>query len=397
MLTPEEIDRLIETMQPFVDQLNIYITNDMIRRIMARLKSGVFQLSASDIWAVQVLDETNAHFEAVQAEIKRWTGKVEKEIVQIFEDTGITAWDADRKIYDAEGKKTVPIYEMPRMVQIMEDTMQRTFGTLHNFTRTTAHASQQRFRQLLDTAHLEVMSGAVSYQEAYREAIDQLCTTQLKIAYGGAPGTPSVYHRDTIETAVLRVVRTGTTQTAGNISLQGMIDMDWDVIQVSGHFGARIGDGGENPGNHYWWQAKLYSRTGRTKGLPNFDVCGYGTGEGLCGWNCRHSFGPGIKGHNVYEHFDKEKNEDIYKLSQKQRELERSIRKLKYEVAGRDEAYKDCPESEKEQYKSDLDVSVAKLKNKVAAYRKFCADNELKPSWTRLEVAKYTRVARRKS
>ena len=86
MLTPEEIDKLIETMQPYIDQLNIFITNDIIKRLMARLKQGVFQLSASDIWEIQVLEDANAHYDAVQAEIRRWTGRAEKEIAQIFED-----------------------------------------------------------------------------------------------------------------------------------------------------------------------------------------------------------------------------------------------------------------------------------------------------------------------
>ena len=398
MLTPEEIDKLIETMGPFIEKLDIYILRDIIQRLNARMRNGYkLELSGSDMWQLNVLEDANAHYDMIQAEIAKWTKTAESEIARIFEDAGITAWDADRKIYDAAGRKTLPIYELPRMVQIMQDTMHRTFGSLHNFTRTTAHASQQRFIQLLDDAHLRTLSGAESYQEAYREAVDTLCTTQLKVAYGGALGSASAYHHDTIETAVLRAVRTGVTQSCGNISLQGMIDMDWDVIDVSGHFGARIGDGGHNPGNHFWWQAKQYSRTGRTKGLPNFEVCGYGTGEGLCGWNCRHSFGPGSRGYNPHEHFDAEKNKKIYELSQHQRKLERDIRKLKYEVAGRDEALSGCPESEKQNCKAALDAAVNKLKNKIAAYREFCDKNELKPQWVRLEVAKYQRIARRKS
>lgn len=395
MLTPEEIDRLIETMQPYIDDLNAFITADIIKRLMARIKHGdPFKLSRSDIWQIELLRETNAHFETVQKKIAAWTGKADSEIAAIFEDAGITAWEADRKIYEANGKKTLPINELPRMVQIMQDTMQRTYGTFHNFTQTTAHASQQRFIKILDEVHLKAVTGAASYQEAVRDAVNELCTTQLTVTYGDAADGQYVRHKDTVETATLRAVRTGTAQACGNISMQGMMDNDWDVIQVSGHMGARYGDGGHNPGNHFWWQAKLYSRTGQTKGLPKFEVCGYGSGEGLCGWNCRHSFGPGTLGFNPYDKFDSEKNKKAYDLSQKQRALERRIRRDKADVAGRDTALKNCPESEKEKYNADYDSSVARLKKHMKAYNDFCKANGLKKLYDRLENAKYTRLMR---
>lgn len=395
MLTPEEIDKLVETMQPLIDELNDFITMDIIKRLMARIRHGdPFKLSESDIWQIEVLRETNAHFRTVQQKIVTWTGKAEREIAAIFEDAGITAWNADRKIYEANGRTTLAINELPRMVQIMQDTMQRTFGTFHNLTRTTAHSSQQRFIRLLDEAHMKTITGATSYQEAVRQAVNELCTKQLVVTYGDAPNGQFVHHKDTIEVATLRAVRTGTAQACGNISLQGMIDNDYDIIQVSGHLGARYGDGGENPGNHFWWQAKLYSRTGKTPNIPNFAVCGYGSGEGLCGWNCRHSFGPGTLGFNPYEGFDSEENKKAYDLSQKQRALERRIRRDKADVVGRDTALKYCPEEEKEKYQADYDKSVALLKKHMKAYNDFCKANKLKKQYDRLEHAKYTRLMR---
>jgi len=398
VLTPEEIDALIEPMQPLIDDLNPFILKDIVSRLMARLKhEDPFKLSQSDIWQIEVLKDANAHYEAVKNKLAKWTGKADREIAAIFEDAGITAWDADRAIYEAQGAKTLPINKLPRMVQIMQDTMQRTYGTFHNLTRTTAHSSQQRFIRLLDEAHMKVVTGATSYQEAVRQAVDKLCTTQLTITYGDAPSGQYVYHKDTIEVATLRAVRTGTAQACGNISLQGMIDNEHDVIQVSGHMGARYGDGGHNPGNHFWWQAKQYSRTGKTKELPNFDVCGYGSGEGLCGWNCRHSFGPGILGHNPYEKFDTEENQKAYDLSQKQRAMERKIRRDKENVVGRDTALRNCPASEREKYQADYDRAVSLLRKHMKAYNDFCKANNLKKQYDRLENAKYTRLMRTQS
>ena len=48
---------------------------------------------------------------------------------------------------------------------------------------------------------------------------------------------------------------------------------------------------------HAKWQGKINSRSGNDPKYPDFKKStGYGTGAGLCGWNCRHTFGPYIEG-----------------------------------------------------------------------------------------------------
>lgn len=108
-------------------------------------------------------------------------------------------------------------------------------------------------------AHIKVITGAETYTQAGKEVVEEF---QMRIQYLSG-------HPDTFETVVLRCVRTGTAQASGNITMRGMEERDWDVILVSAHLGARYGDGGQNAGNHFWWQGKLYSRTGRTEELPS--------------------------------------------------------------------------------------------------------------------------------
>ena len=238
-----------------------------------------------------------------------------------------------------------------------------------------------------DKAHLKVITGAESYTQAVKEAVEELADAgQMRVQYPSG-------HSDTIETAVLRCVRTGTAQASGNITMRGMEERDWDVILVSAHLGARYGDGGQNPGNHFWWQGKLYSRTGRTKELPDFlSSTGYGTGEGLCGWNCRHSFGPGTIGHNPYEGFDAEENKKAYDLSQKQRGMESSIRRSKTKLLGYRTAIDNCTDDEaKAALQAEYDKTALKLKNQNAAYNKFCEDNNLKRYDDRLHAARWNR------
>ena len=264
MLTPQQILDIIETLYPQIDELNVWITSDLIRRVMARLGrgEGVF-LTASDEWQLEVYQAAGGHLDAVQQEIKRWTKATDAEIKRIFEDAGIKALAYDSNFYVEHGLAGIELAQSESMIRLLEDTYQRTAGTVHNFTRTTAHSSQQQLLKALDTAHFKVASGATSYTQAVQEAVSSIVDTQTQVIYPTG-------HVDTIETAVLRAVRTGVAQASGNMAVQGMEERDWDIVLVSAHLGARYGDGGQNPGNHFWWQGKFYSRTGRTPDLPLF-------------------------------------------------------------------------------------------------------------------------------
>lgn len=399
MLTPQQLLEIIDTMYPLLDGLNAWITTDLIRRFMARMGRGEADvLTGTDQWQLQVYREAGGHLEALQRQLQTFTGKSDAEVKAIFEDAGIKAWSADDAFYVAHGIKSQPLGMSENMIRILTDTYQRTNGEIHNFTRTTAKASQQRLINILDTAHFKVLSGAQSYTQAVKEAVNALSSQQTRVHYPTG-------HTDTIETAVLRAVRTGVAQASGNMSMQGMADREWDLIRVSAHLGARYGDGGQNPGNHFWWQGKLYSRTGKTPGYPLFtEATGYGTGEGLCGWNCRHSFGPGDPDHNPFKEFDSEENKKAFDLSQKQRSLEARIRQSKTKVLGLRTAMDAATDPEaKATLEAEYQKAALLLQKRNTAYDDFCKDNNLKKlsdrvsiaQWTRSEAAKATAAARK--
>lgn len=392
MLTPQQILEIIDTLYPHIDALNAYITKDLIKRIMARLGRGELYLTGTDDWQLKVYQSAGGHLETVQREIAAWTKVTDAEIRRIFEDAGIKALAYDSAFYASQGLEPFNLGQSEGMIKLLEDTYQRTAGTIHNFTRTTAKASQQRLIDVLDTAHFKVNTGAVSYTQAVQEAVADIVNTQTKVHYPTG-------HVDTIETAVLRAVRTGVAQASGNIAVQGMEERDWDIVLVSAHLGARYGDGGENPGNHFWWQGKFYSRKGKTPNLPLFEECtGFGTGEGLCGWNCRHSFGPGDLRHNPYEDFDAEENKKAYDLSQKQRAQESRIRRTKAKLVGLREAIDATTDEAAKATLEDEYTKAAKLLEKQnLGYNKFCDDNNLKRLADRIQIAQWTRADARKS
>ena len=399
MLTPQELLEIVDTLHPQLDTLNVWITKDLISRLMARLGRGEeFLLTGTDQWQLEVYKSAGGHYDALQQEIKRFTKKSDAEIRAIFEDAGIRAWEADEAFYVAHGLEPVSFMQSESMLRLLTDTYQRTNGEIHNFTRTTAQASQQRLIKVLDDAHFKVMTGAQSYTSAVKDAVNEIVGNQTKVHYPSG-------HTDTIETAILRAVRTGVGQASGNMAMQSMIERGWDLIRTSAHIGARYGDGGENPSNHFWWQGKLFSRTGKTPGYLLFEeATGYGTGEGLCGWNCRHSFGPGDPNHNPYADFDAEENKKVYDLSQKQRSAEARIRAAKLKVLGLREAIDGATdEAAKATLQDEYNKAALKLQKYNKAYTDFCESNNLMKlndrisvaKWTRSEAAKATAAARK--
>lgn len=387
MLTPEEIRDLVETLQPTLDGLNAWITKDLIRRFLARMeRHEELRISNTDAWQIEVYKSAGGHVEDLRAQLAKFTNYTDAEIAAIFEDAGIRAYAADALVYTSAGITVEPLAQSEHMISILEDTYRRTKGEIHNFTRTTAIQSQKRLINTLDAAHMKVYTGAQSYTAAVIEAVEELATGQAEVLYPSG-------HVDTLETAVLRAVRTGTAQASGNMAIQGMVDHDWDIVLVSAHLGARYGDGGENPGNHFWWQGKFYSRTGRTPGLPLFDkATGYGTGPGLSGWNCRHSFGPGDGVHNPYTQWDSEENKKVYDLSQRQRKMERNIRKTKQKILGYQEAITACTDpTTKGELQAVFEKTALSLQTQNKAYNSFCEQEKLKRFDDRLKVAKWSR------
>lgn len=144
-------------------------------------------------------------------------------------------------------------------------------------------------------------------------------------------------HRNRADVALRRVLRTEANQTSARITDDWLDTLDIDLVETSAHMGARP--------EHFVWQGKVFSRSG-AKGYPDFVLStGYGTVTGLCGANCRHSYGPYFEEAGQTEwgvNVDDKENERIYDLNQKQRALERNVRdkKRKLYSAGPEDARK---------------------------------------------------------
>ena len=386
MLRPAYLAAIAEGSEQIASELHDYIVQAIVGRMMERIGRGEkYLLTSADRWRIQILQNAGELLENITAELSLYTGKQIQEIRSAMEEAGVKALEADDLIYSAAGLSTVPLWESPALVRLMERNMNASLGEWRNYTRTTAEEAQRFYITECDKAYNRVMSGAVAYTQAVKEAVEEVASAGVAVKYPTG-------HTDTLETATARAVRTGIAQATGDISLKRMEEMDWDIILVSAHIGARTGDGGQNPGNHLWWQGQFYSRTGKDKHFPPFSQTGYGTGEGLCGWNCRHSFGCGDGVHNPYKDIQTEDNVRMEKLEKRQRELERRVRKTKRAVMGMQTAVEQCQdEAAKFALQQELDRKSYLLKRQNQAYQDFCKYNSLRPLSERLKIARWSR------
>lgn len=389
MLEPEYLRRVSEGSEQIASSLHDYIIRQIIRRIMLRIGRGEeYLLTSSDVWRIKTLQESGYLLEDITAEIAKYTKRQKKEIKAAMEEAGIKALEADNKVYQAAGLSPEPLTQSPALIRLMERNMLVTVNEWTNYTRTTAQVAQALYIAECDIAYNKVMTGAVSYTQAVREAVDTIVKDGVVVRYPTG-------HKDTIETATARAVRTGIAQATGDICLKRMEEMDWDIVLVSAHVGARTGDGGQNPGNHAWWQGQYFSRTGKDKRFPDFkESTGYGTIEGLCGVNCRHSFGSGTgeAKDNPYKELMTADNYRVEQAEKRQRELERRIRKTKRAVMGLQEAVDGCKDEQaKFSLQQELDRKSYLLQRQNKAYNEYCKDKNLRPLADRIRIAQWGR------
>lgn len=151
----------------------------------------------------------------------------------------------------------------------------QTLGAYRNITgsmgflvrqggRLTMLEPAKSFNWALDSAELQIQSGAISYEQAIAYSVKQLADSGLCVAYDKKGNLlknhvayESGYHQS-LDSAVRTCVMTGVNQINQKYREQSMDYLETDLVEVTAHLGARNIDGPKRWENHAAWQGKVY-------------------------------------------------------------------------------------------------------------------------------------------
>lgn len=344
MLPPEVLDRMPDAFVALWQGVEDDILRDVARRIA---RTG--QLPPTANWQLWRYQQTEAVRENVVRLIAKYSGKSESTIRRLFKAAATEAMEREDAIYYHYGKDPPPFADSEALANILTAGAKQTGSTWQNLTATTANTVTGAFERQLDRAWAQVTTGAFDYKTAVKRCVDSLAEEMPFVTYPSG-------HTDTLEVAARRAILTGVNQTAGKLQIARMDEMGCRFVETTAHGGARP--------SHAAWQGQRFHRGGAVdymgKHYPDFEAAtGYGTGEGLCGWNCRHSFYacyPELGDSPAWtrealaalDRRDipwKGKKYTAYEISQMQRARERNVRRWKKRYLAEDAAGLDATES----------------------------------------------------
>lgn len=366
MLDPEYLRTVTEPLEEYFYELETAILCDIAERI--RLNSG--HMTSTAEWQMRQAKQLGLSNEKINSYLSKALKKSQNEISNIITKSAYKAVEFDNAIFkEAFDAGLIESFNENKasLKKFIEEGISLSSNDVKNICNTAARTSQNKLLQYLNSAYVQIQSGAFSADQVVDNVVNRLSRDSLEwIDYSSGA------HRR-IDSAVRQALRTSVNRTALKCQEANLDEFGCNLVEVTSHLGSRP--------SHAEWQGKIYWRIEPYKNYQNFEeATGYGKADGLGGVNCRHSFYPYFTGLSTksFEHYGKTENEELYDLQQQQRYNERKIREWKRRQKIKESAGVD---STREKYK----VSEWKARNKALIN----SDNRLKRNFAREKA--YTR------
>ena len=401
MLKPDyfygKTDKLVEMYQELED----WIIKDIAMRL---IKSGELSGTADrELWKLQQMGLHNAE---IVKRISEISGKSRNEVRRLLRDSVMTSFSDDKEVLtQISASDIISPLKNNMAILAMNAELIKTSGELDNLTKTTINQTQKDLLNMLNEVDYRVASGMQSYSSAVCEVLDRYAESGVMVEYPA--GT-----KRSLEAAVRCCIVTSMNQTAAQVTNVYIAQNKIEYVLVSAHPGARY-DKKDPTGisSHDHWQGKAYKIIGSEPGFPNLlESTGYTidteTGKGtvvnllgLHGYNCRHSHGPWRKGmvnkyldENGNVNINADESQKLYDLQQKQRFLEREIRKTKREIMAKKQELDMIAETDvKEILQPQYDKLAYKLRMQNKRIQSFCKNNDLQLQGDRTKVSGFNR------
>ena len=329
----------------------------LLEEICSRLKVAG-ELNEVTVQDIRALRSHGIALKDIEKAIRNTSGISEKKLKALLED-----------VISRNQKYYTSVIDMAGLTQpdtlvnaaTIEAIRTQTLDEFHNITASmgflvdkgrTMLPPARAYQWALDSAVMQIQSGAISYNQAIKSAVQQLAGGLKVVNYESG-------HVDNIDVAVRRAVMTGVNQICDQYTNQSAEYLDTRYFEVSAHSGARDKAGPSPWSSHKDWQGKVYyqSENGESDPLWLYDdlvaTTGYGYVDGLTGANCKHHKYPFVPGVSERTYTDEQlkhiddglgctfdgKTYTAYEATQMQRRIERQIRAQKrlkdgYEKSG---------------------------------------------------------------
>lgn len=315
--------------------LEMRIMEDIVRRIK---KYG--KITSTADWQINRLVALGNSSEDIERMLKKTLDASYPEMFELYDQVIDWEYVRNRDIYEQINAQFIPYEENYQLQQITEGLIRQTMGELENITQSLGFyidygngkrvmtPLSQVYQGYLDSAMMDIASGAFDYNSVLRRVVTQLINSGLRtIDYASGYS-----HR--VNVAARMAVMTGISQLTGKISDMNAEKLGTEYFEVAWHSGARP--------SHSEWQGRVWSKQ------QLYDVCGLGTVTGILGANCYHEyypFFPGISERNWTDEWleakDREENTPkewngegytVYEAKQKQRRMEAAMRAQREKV-----------------------------------------------------------------
>jgi hypothetical protein len=391
--TPELLDALPEDLAELFRALELVLLNE----ICSRLKAAD-ELNEVTVQDIRALRSHGIDLKEIKKAIRETSGISKTKLDKLLGDVV-----ARNQQYYTDLIDLAHITQPETLVDAAEVAAIRTqtLNTFHNLTASmgflvdagrTMLPPAKAYQWALDSAALQVQSGAINYNQAIKTAVKELADSGLKVVdYESG-------HRDHVDVAVRRAVMTGVSQICSKYTEQSAEYLDTPYFEVSAHVGARDKPGPSPWSSHKDWQGRVYSVRAGDIYPSIYDVCGLGAVDGLEGANCRHRRFPWVEGVSERTYTDEQlehiddghgctfdgKDYTAYEATQMQRRIERTVRKLKREKA----AYKAAGLHEDE---TAVNIRLRRLN---AKYKAFSAEAGLPEQPERMRIYNATPISK---
>lgn len=339
MLTPKYLSNVAMGVIKLYEDVEDEILKDIARRIKKADK-----VTATAERQMEVLIENGYSYEVLEEKLKPYLNDIDEEISDVIDRSSIKHYVDEKKAYELANKHLMDYTKNDRVAKINRQIKDNLLANNKMITNSMGlayngkgYGLQEFYTKEINKHVLMVSSGAFDRQSVVRKLINSIGDSGIKSINYDKSG-----RNYTLESASKMIVNTAISQLTGQISLMNAQDMDQDLMELSAHIGARP--------SHSEWQGKIVSLSGENSKYLSLDDIGYGEVTGFKGANCRHDWYPFFEGisNRVYddeelEDFDPEpfeyegKEYSYYEATQKQRQIERSIRKYKQKAMMFDE------------------------------------------------------------